>query len=137
MLAAGGVNTGAVYSFYRIVSATVRALIQSTSSSAGASGIFVIVPSTDYSNLGNVNTYSLQTFQEYPYNTKRHISSTIMNSGVTLKNTMSTKKMWGLRYAASLEDASYDGQFGTNPTALWGWNFAWFPDSSSNSPLGS
>jgi hypothetical protein len=135
ILGTGGVNSATPYNSYRILSSQVILKVQNTNTSAGTSGELNLFPSTDYNALGNVNTWQISVQAEYPYNKKVHIGGTTMNRGVTLRNSCSTAKMYGLKYKSSLEDPAYDGYYGANPTNGWGWIISWFPDTTSNSPI--
>lgn len=121
-----------IYANYRIICTIVRATTQNTSANLTDASVLYIVPlsPTQLTNLGNVNSLTSNTIDEFPYCIKRYLAGQTMNRGIFSSSCMSTAKMFGLRSPSLISANEYTGITGTNPTNLWYFAFLWFPQTA-------
>jgi hypothetical protein len=126
-------NLIAIYNNYRIICTRVNTLTTNTSAATIDSAVLSIMPvtPTQLTNLGNVNTWNSNIFDEYTYSHKVYISGSTVNTGVTTSHCMHSTKMFGLRHPLLLEAIEYAGSNGANPTQLYTWVFGWFPKTGN------
>jgi hypothetical protein len=136
ILGASGPAQAAPYWQYRIHGSYIKCMIQS-SVNGTSPGIFVLFPTTDYASLPAVNTFNVTIQQEYPYSRIAHVGGYTLNRGVIVSNSMTTARIFGLKYKSSIEDPSYAGQSGTAVSAnnTWAWVYSFFPDTGNNSAI--
>lgn len=130
-------NSTGPYNQYRIHSTGIYCEHQmSGGSSTTSSSYLAIVPMTTQSmaDLGNVNTFNVLTFAEMPYSKTMNLAGLTTNKGIRWRQSMSTAKMFGLKYRASLENAEYSGEYGANPTNTWAWVFVNYVGESASIP---
>lgn len=122
------------YSNYRVISSAYRCDIQNTSATVIESATLVCIPvdTNTVGAMGNINAVTQSELVEFPYSKYRTISGQTTNRGVTLKGSMSTARMYALKYRASLEDPAYYGSVGSNPQNQWYWVWYWFPQTAGN-----
>lgn len=130
-------NVG-IYNTYRVNSSSCDLRISAYATSAHpqvAPCYVACYPATGESlgatSLGDVNTWNVLQFREYPLAKVVQVSEG-MDNGVRLRNKQTTAKMFGLKYKSSLEDSNYYAQYGSNPEYLWMWVIAVLPDTTAD-----
>jgi len=126
-------NLIALYNNYRIICTRVNTLTHNTSAATIDAAVLSIMPvtPTQLTNLGNVNTWNSNIFDEYSYSKKVYIGGSTINTGVITSHCMHSVKMFGLRHPLLLEASEYAGANGTNPNNLYTWVFGWFPKTGN------
>jgi len=134
LLGVPAVNAAYAYSRYRIYGSSITVKLQSNSTAVVA-GNFIVFPTSQGFLLGNVNNYNLATQGEYPYAKLKHVGPSTFNEGVTIKNSITTEKIFGLRYPSSMETSTFSAAGGASPANPWQWILAWDPDTGNNSAI--
>lgn len=133
LLGPGGVAATYAYSGYRIYGASIKFKVQSAVNNAP--GTLNCFPTSQGVSLGNVNAYAEVTQLEYPYSKNVRVGLITENTGVTLRNSITTCKMFGLNSESTIETSQYSAQGGSAPSQLWQWICVWNPDSNNASPI--
>jgi len=122
-----------LYQFYRIICSRIVVRTHSISTVTNDVGILYVVPFTaaQTSNLGNVNTWNQNLWDEFPYSMKKYIGGLTINNGVTLSRCFHTTKAFGLRFPFMVETSAYTGSSGNSVGNIWNWVLAWFPQTGN------
>lgn len=129
-------NNVGIYNTYRVNASSIKLTVSAypTAANPNCAPFYVsIMPvslealGTD--SLGNVNTWSVPQFKEYPLSKVTSVAVS-HNKGTTISNHMTTAQIYALKYKSSLEDSNYYAQYGSNPLYNWGWVCALFTDTN-------
>lgn len=122
LLALASAKNG-IYNSYRIHSCSITAYNEVVSAEGAIH--FHIFPfcTNAFGGFGLVNTFNTNNIREQPYCKYQAISD--QSGPKKLRHHMSTAKMYGLQYKASLEDPAYAGAKGQKPASVWSWVLYW------------
>lgn len=112
-------GSNAPYSHIRILSSKIKVELAPTSTALTVPLTLCIVPTLDATFTGASRTQ----YSEQPFAKQRMI--TLANTSgrpIAMIHKMSTQKLFGLKYKASLEDFQFLGTGTADPTKLWYWH---------------
>lgn len=129
---AGGLGGLAPYFNYRIHSSKIKVSWVPTLSAIATNSanttlvIFpTIAPTTSYMNM------SESQYCEQPYARVRDYPANITTTTKPMTNTMSTLRIWGDQYKATVESGVFDASYITNPSKTWRWSVSVFSTAAS------
>lgn len=123
------------YIRYRILSSAIKVEIASNNTTA-TNGDFILFPCTQQEapDFGIISAVNSNSYNEFPYNKHKLIGVT-NNRGIVFKSSMSTSRMYGLKYKSALEGSEYVAYEGVNPANQWQWNMVWVPFVAVDAPI--